>query len=187
MSEALLHRFTIEDYLRVAESGALDPDARVELLNGQIVDMLPIGPFHSSIAGYFSEKFGEVHRGRWFPSPQGTVQLNEYYLPQPDFMLLRRKKHRWVELIPSPKDVFLLIEISETSLHTDRTDKVPAYAAAGISEVWLVNVAGKNVEIYRSPTRGKYVTQRTVRPGQSFSPEAFPDVELSVSEVFNLE
>ena len=185
MSETLVQRMTAEELIGLAESGAISCDARIELLEGLIVDMLPIGPFHGDILGWFTDEFGRLNQGRWSMRVQDALHLDKDSLPQPDLMLLQRQRYRPKH--PGPNNVFLLIEVADSSLKFDKTAKVPLYARAGIREVWVVNVPDTLVEVYRDPTPTGYRTQRTVQIGGTVSPLAFPDVVLKTSDISSEE
>ncbi len=167
----------------MAETGVLRADARVELLDGRIIDMSPIGPFHGSITKYLIELFTTAAKKRWITAVQDPVRLDDHSEPQPDLMLLKpladfyRKRH------PQPEDVFLLVEVSDTTLTTDRDDKIPAYGHAGIGEVWIVNLADLTIEVYREPHFTGYGSKTVVRAGEQVSPQAFPDVLVDVREL----
>jgi Uma2 family endonuclease len=177
------HRFTAEEYHRMAETGLLKPDARVELLDGEIIDMSPIGPPHGGVSKRLNHLFTESAKGRWIVSVQDPVRLDDYSEPQPDLMLLRLTPDFYSSRHPGPKDVLLLIEVADTSLDVDREKKLPAYARAGISEVWIVNVPDKAIEVYRGPSMGGYQSISTVRAGEKASSLAFPDVTVEVAEL----
>jgi Uma2 family endonuclease len=117
------HRFSVNDYYRMAETGLLRPDARVELLDGQIVDMSPIRPFHGGVVNYLTEFFVTTAKGR----------SDDYSEPEPDVMLLRRSPDYYRDRHPGPADVYLLVEVADSSLERDQGEKLPAYARAG----WL--------------------------------------------------
>jgi Uma2 family endonuclease len=185
MTEALIHRLTVEDYYLLAEEGVLTPDSRTELLDGQIVDMFPIGPFYSDSVDWLSSQLNDLRRGRWVVRTQGPVRLSKFSAPQPDVMLLKPRRYR--RALPGPGDVLLLIEVADSSLQMDKSDKVPLYAQAGIPEVWVVDVPHTLVEVYRDPTPTGYATQTTVKLGGTVSPVLFPDVVLKTSELFDSE
>src|ERR1043166_5690367 len=126
------HRFSVEDYYRMAETGVLHPDARVELLNGEIIDMSPIGPFHGDVTTYLTEVFAAASKGRWRTRVQTPVRLDEHSEPQPDLVLAKPIADTYRKRHPEPKEVYLLIEISDTTLEADQEDKLPAYGRAGV-------------------------------------------------------
>src|SRR6266700_1636870 len=155
------HRFTVADYYRMAETGVLKPGARVELLDGKIIDMLPIGPFHGGSVNRLIRLFSKLSNGRWLVSAQNPVHLDEYSEPQPDLMLLKPEADDYTSRHPRPEDVFLLIEVADTSLDFDREEKLPAYGRTGISEVWILNRPAKVPEAYREPHFSGYGSKKT--------------------------
>ena len=177
------HRFSVEEYYRMAETGILRPDARVELLNGEIVDMSPIGPFHGGVVNYLIEVFTAASRGRWVTAAQNPVHLSADSEPQPDLLLLKPSSDFYRKRHPQPEDVYLLIEVSDTSLTTDRDAKLPAYGRAGIAEAWIVNLNEETIEVYREPHFTGYGSRNILRSGQKAAPRAFPDAALDVAEL----
>jgi Uma2 family endonuclease len=178
------HRFRVREYYRMGETGVLPPDARVELLAGEIIDMSPIGPFHGGAVGLLTQWFNELSRRRWLVWPQNPLHLDDYSEPQPDVMLLKPAPGNYTRQHPRPEDVFLLIEVADSTLETDRTEKLPAYGRAGVTEVWIVNLNNSTIEIYREPHFTGYARKTIVGPGQSAAPLAFPDAILDVTELF---
>jgi len=170
--------FTVEEYHRLAEVGILREDDRVELLNGQILNMMPIGPEHGGSVNWLAAIFHNLDRGRWITSTQNPVHLGEHDEPQPDLMLLRPEPTFYRRRHPGPGDVLLLIEVSDSTLLMDRQEKLPVYARAGIPEVWIVNLPERLVEVYRQPANGLYPGCREVRPGDPLAPAAFPDAGI---------
>jgi Uma2 family endonuclease len=183
MSVQAKHRFNVEEYYRMAETGVLKPDARVELLNGQIIDMSPIGPFRGSVTKYLIQAFTDANRGNWVMQVQDPVRLDDRSEPQPDLALLKRSPDFYRKRHPQPQDVFLLIEVSDTTLLSDREEKLPAYGRAGIPEVWIVNLIDLTVEIYREPHFTGYEKKTVLRAGDKAIPAAFPNVAVDVAEL----
>src|SRR2546429_3149605 len=145
------HRFSVADFYRMAETGVLKPGARVELLDGKIIDMSPIGPLHGGAVNRLIRFFGKMSSGRWLVSAQNPVHLDEYSEPQPDLMLLKPDPDDYTGRHPVAEDVFLLIEVADSTLAYDRGQKLPAYGRAGIPEVWILNLRARTVEVYREP------------------------------------
>jgi Uma2 family endonuclease len=177
------HRFSVKDYYRMAETGVLRPDARVELLDGRIIDMSPIGPFHGGVINYLVEIFTAASRGRWRTSVQNPLHLDEHSEPQPDLMLLKPAADYYRKQHPAPGDVFLLVEVSDTTLELDRAEKLPAYGRAGIAKVWIVDLTHARIEIYREPHFTSYASKTVLRTGDQAKPAAFPDVVVDVSDL----
>lgn len=181
---ALTHRFSVDDYFRMAESGVFAPGAKVELIEGEIVDRLPIGPFHSGSVNYLGEIFGEASKGRWQVACQSPLLLGPHDVPEPDVMLLRRSEDRYKTQHPEAEDVYLIVEVSDSSLTYDQLTKLPIYAKAGIREVWILNVPQKQLEVYREPEFSGY-RSKTVLRSASIAPELFPDALVPVEKLVN--
>jgi len=180
------HLFSVADFYRMAETGVIKTDARVELLGGKIIDMMPIGPFHAGSVNRLIRLFSSLSRGRWLVSAQNPVRLTEYSEPQPDLMLLRPTADDYMSRHPLPADVFLLIEVADSSLEFDREEKLPAYGRAGISEVWLVNLTAKAIEVFREPHFTGYGLSKILGRGDNASPASFPDAVVDVAELLRL-
>lgn len=184
MSVALAHRFNVQEYFRMAETGILPPEARVELIEGEIIDMLPIGPFHSGVLNQLTREFSNLAGGRWLVSCQSPVFLSETSLPEPDLMLLRPSTDNYKSAHPKSEDVFLVIEVSDSSLLFDRETKLPLYARAGIEEAWILNVPQKQLEVYRKPNALGYESKAVLTEGD-VAPAQFPDAFVDVRELVN--
>lgn len=167
----------------MAETGVLRPDARVELLDGKIIDMSPIGPFHGGLVGRLTRLFNKLSKDRWLVWPQNPLRLGDHSEPEPDVMLLKQAADDYTNRHPQPEDVFLLIEVSDTTLEYDREEKLPAYGRAGVAEVWIVNLNELAVEIYREPNFTGYGAKTVLRPGDQAKPQAFPDVSVDLAEL----
>jgi Uma2 family endonuclease len=176
-------RFTTAEYHRMGEVGILHEDDRVELIEGEIVQMAAMGEKHASRIARLNHLFFDT-LGRaavvWVQCP---IPLSEHTEPEPDFALLRPRQDFYASGLPGPGDVLLLVEVSDSSLAYDRDTKVPLYARAGIPEVWLVDLERSVVLVYRDPTPRGYQTIRAARPGEWLAPLAFPGRELAVADV----
>jgi Uma2 family endonuclease len=181
------HRFSVKDYYRMAETGVLRPDARVELLDGKIIDMSPIGPFHGGVVKRLNDLFTRSAQDRWLVAVQDPVRLDDHSEPEPDLMLVRRAPDFYTSRHPEPEDVLLLIEVSDTSLDIDQKEKLPAYGHAGVPEVWIVNLNNGTIEIHREPHFSGYGTIKVLSAGDKASPQAFPDVMVDVTELLMLK
>jgi Uma2 family endonuclease len=183
MSVLMTHRFTVEDFHRMGETGVLKPDARVELMDGEIIDMAPIGPFHGGSTKRLIKIFSRLSKDRWLLSAQDPIQLNEHSEPQPDLMLLKPAEDDYSTRHPRPDDVFLLIEVADTSLMLDRDKKLPSYGRAGIPEVWILNLTERRLEVYREPHFAGYSSVTVLRAGDQACPLTFPDAVLEVEDL----
>jgi Uma2 family endonuclease len=184
MPAAQTHRFSVEDYYRMAETGILKPDARVELIEGEIVDMIPIGPFHSGSVYRLNRLFSRLAKTRWLVASQGPLRIDQHNEPEPDLMLLRPSADDYTSAHPTPEDVFLLIEIADSSLAHDQATKLPLYARSGIEEVWILNVPQKQLEVYRQPHFLGYDSKIILQQGEA-APAAFPDALIKVEDLVN--
>ena len=174
-------RFTVSELYAMDEAGIFHPDERIELLDGAIFTMPPIGAPHADGTDRLEDSLKENLRGRARVRVQGPVHISDDSLLQPDIAILRLRDDYHREQ-PTPADVFLLIELADSSLEQDRTVKLPRYAAAGIPEVWIVNLRARQVEAYDQPEGGAYQNRRVATIADSISPLAFPDVVLRVAD-----
>ena len=181
------HRFSVNDYYGIVDAGILLQDARVELLEGQIIDMFPIGPFHSGTVDRLTNLFVLRGGGRWIVRAQNPVRLSDRSEPQPDLALLRLREDFYTKSHPTPADTLLLVEVADSSLRFDREEKLPVYARAGIVEFWLINLVERVIEVYREPSQeaGVYRSVARLSAPEQFAPAAFPDVALSVAELLS--
>ena len=173
--------FTVDELFAMVEAGIVAEDERIELLDGEILEMPPIGDPHADGTDRLDESFKEQLRRRARVRVQGPVRINDNSLLQPDIAVLRLRDdyHRRT---PTPADVLLLIEMADSSLQMDREVKLAQYADAGIPEVWIANVRARQVEGYSDPVDGSYRSRRVVTAEGSISPLAFPDVSLNVAD-----
>jgi len=176
------HRFTVKELLKMDKAGLFD-DRRVELIEGEIIDMAPINPPHAGSVASLNFRLGEGLRGRALIWPQNPVWLTAYSLPQPDLVLLRWRDDFYQTRHPRPKDVLLVIEVAHTTLRYDRNVKVPLYGRAGIPEVWVWDVQRHRVLVYRDPIPEGYRTTFEVGRDGSVSPQAFPDLVIPVASI----
>ena len=177
------HRFNVTEYYRMAETGVLRPDARVELLDGRIIDMSPIGSSHAGTVKRFIRIFTKLALDRWVISAQDPLRLDDHSEPEPDFMLLKPSPDDYTSRHPKPDEVFLLVEVADVSLDYDRDEKLPAYGRSGVAEVWVVNLRDQSLEIYREPHFTGYGSKAVLRAGNTVSPQAFPDAMVDVGEL----
>ncbi len=161
----------------------LRPDARVELLCGRILDKSPISPLHGGLVKRLARHFNLEVNGRWLVTIQNPLHLDDHSEPEPDVMLLRPTPDDYIRRHPLPEDVFLLIEVSDSTLDYDRDDKLPAYGRAGVSEVWIVNPQDEVIEVYREPHFTGYSSKTAFQVGGIASPQAFPDAGVNVGEL----
>lgn len=184
MMQVAAHRFTVDDYYRMAEAGILQPDQRVELLDGQVVEMTPIGRRHAACVDRLTDLFTDMRRGRAVVRVQNPIRLDQHSEPEPDVTLLKPRDDYYAEREPHAYDVLLLIEVCDTTLAKDRDIKLPLYAKAGVVEVWLADLESRAIHVHREPGDGRYAKHTTITDGQSVTPVSFGDVELTPSHLF---
>jgi hypothetical protein len=185
--QILRRRFTVDDYHLMAQAGVLKEDDRVELIEGEIVEMSPIGSRHAACVKRLNRFLSQQVGQHALIGAQDPVYLGEHSEPQPDIALLRLRDDFYATAHPGPADVLLLIEVADTSIEYDREVKVPLYARAGIVEVWLVNVAAENIEVYRGVAPEGYRQVRVLHQEERLAPEALPNLELSAGEILGLD
>jgi Uma2 family endonuclease len=170
-------KFSVDEYYRMAEAGILRPKERVELLDGQILCMAPIGDNHQDLVDTLSEVLGDQRNNRYRVRAGGPIRIEHFNEPQPDIVLYERgvKKH------PTPGEIYLVVEVSDTTLAYDSGDKLRAYELGGIKEYWIVDLVKKVVHIHRLK-EGLY--QVTTQRHGKVSPEHFPDVTVDLDELF---
>lgn len=174
------HRVTVDEYHRMGNAGIFSEDDRLELIEGEIIDMAPIETRHaesvSRLARLFIKGSTAVVRVR------DPIRLQGQSEPQPDLAVVSNRSY--LDAHPGPEDVHLLIEVADTSLTYDRTVKVPLNARHGIPEVWLIDLPGETVEVYREPSPDGYRHLRRYGPGQRIQSLRVPEVELDPVELF---
>ncbi|BAZ86808.1 Uma2 family endonuclease [Dolichospermum compactum] len=178
------HQFTVKQFHQMAESGILSENDRLELIRGEMIDMSPIGTRHAGCVLFLSNLLILLLGGRALINVQNPVELDETSEPQPDIALLKPRPDFYRNSHPQPEDIFLLIEVADTTVKYDREVKIPLYAEANIPEVWLVDVNQEVVEVYRNPLQGVYQDVQKLVKNEILSILAFPDVHINVSEIF---
>jgi Uma2 family endonuclease len=177
--------FTVDEYYRMAKAGILAEDDRVELIEGEIIEIAPIGPRHASVV----DKLAGLLMRAISPTQavvrvQGPVRLNDRSEPVPDLAVLQPKSY--AEHHPLPPDVMLLVEVADSSLLSDQRVKVPLYAENSIAEVWIVNLVNQTVEVHSQLSEdGEYASQTIASRGERVSPSTFPSLFLAVDDILS--
>lgn len=183
MAEPLKRLFTRDEYYAMAEAGILKPEDRVELIEGEIYQMTPIGNPHAGCVNRLVRRFSALTAAdRAVLSPQNPVNLTDISEPQPDITLLRFRDDFYGDGHPTPEDVLLLVEVAD-SIGFDRHTKIPLYARCDIPEAWLVDLKKEILEVYRDPTPAGYRKVQRLRRGDRIAPLAFPDFEIEVASI----
>ena len=178
-------RFTVEQYHQMGEAGILTEDHRVELIQGMVVEMSPIGAKHAACVNDVSHLLNRRAGDDVIVQVQNPIAAPNGSEPQPDIALLRRGYDR--RTLPTPSDVLLVIEVSDSSVHYDRNIKLPLYAAAGIPEAWIFDLTGDRIERHTDPGPNGYRQITLAERGQSLPSTVLPAVVLSLDEVLPVE
>ena len=178
------HRLNVDEYYRMAEAGILGPDARVELIEGEIIDMVPTGSRHAAAVSQMAHLLHQKIGQQAIVSTRNPVRLDDYSEPEPDLALLRPREDFYKSAHPGPRDVLLVIEIAESSLRYDHEIKIPLYARHGIPEAWLVDVENETLTLFREPSESGY--RQEIRPDAltAITPAALPALTLDLSTLF---
>ncbi len=176
--------FSRSEYHRLAETGVLTEDDRVELLQGRISAMSPIGPYHSGVVNFLMDFFKNALGRRAVVCVQNPLAAEEDSEPQPDLMLLAPREDFYRHAHPTPADVLLLIEVAEASLEVDCDFKARLYARVGVTEYWVIDLVRQTVIVHRQPASERYADVTTHRRGTHVSPVALPDVQLTTADCF---
>jgi Uma2 family endonuclease len=176
------HRLTVDDYYRMAEAGVLSPDDRTELIEGEIVDMAPIGSVHADVVMLLTKRLFAVVGDSAGVRTQLPVRLSKHSEPQPDVALVKAKPGGYRRAHPSPGEVLLLIEVGDTTLRYDLNKKARLYATHGIPEYWVVDLVGNCVVRHRRPSGTHYVERTEITDGTLELPRGFG--RITVAELF---
>jgi Uma2 family endonuclease len=177
-------RVTADRYQKMVATGVLTKYDRVELIEGEMLEMAPMGGKHSAITARLTEKFVLGLAPSATVVVGGPVNLGQYSEPQPDLMLLKRRADFYGERIPEAADVLLLVEVSDTSLAFDQGGKLALYARHAVPEYWVIDVKGNRVVIYLDPSETGYARKLEFTTSESVSPQAFPLLKIAVREIF---
>ena len=178
------HRFTVDEFAHMGEAGILAPEDRVELIDGEIREMSPIGPPHAGIVDRLAELLINRLTGKANVRIQNPVRLGRYTEPQPDLVVARRRMDYYTGGHPEVGDVLLVIEVADSSLLYDQVEKAPRYAEAGIPEAWLVDVSGETVSVYTGPSSDGYTEERLLQRGDEIASIAVAGLRLPVDDIF---
>ena len=174
-------RFTVDEYFALAEAGILRKEERVELIDGEIIIMSPINDPHRQSVNWVGRLLTFALGKRAMVQVQATIRLDDATAPKPDIAVIRLRSINDLATV-TPEEIYLLVEVADSSLTFDRDTKLPRYAAAGIPEVWIANLVNRQVEAHSNPVGGVYRNVLIVHPGATISPQAFPDVTLAVND-----
>ncbi len=178
------HAVSTTEYLRMGEVGVFAADARLELIEGEIVEMPPIGSRHAGGVNILNGLFVRLVGTRAIVAVQNPLILGDRSVPQPDLVLLKPRADSYASAHPTPADVLLVVEIADTTLAFDLGTKIPLYARHGVPEAWVVDLGERVIRAFRDPSTNGYRTSFTVSVGGNVSPSALPDVSIAVALLF---
>jgi Uma2 family endonuclease len=173
------YRLSVREYDRMAKAGVFHPDARIELINGEIVTMTPIGDGHDYVVTRLEQLLHRHLDGRAVVRTQGPLLCGEWSEPEPDLAVVRGPLERY-QGRPTASDALLVVEVANSSLQRDQHDKVPLYGRLEVPEVWVVDLPHGRVRVYTEPKDDGYATRAVLTPSDTLVPTAFPDVEIPV-------
>lgn len=174
---------SIDEYHRMAADGLFSEDDRVELIEGEIVEMTPIGNWHAASVRRLDDLFTTSLGRRALVDKEHPVRLGDWAEPEPDLAVLVRRDDYYTSATPTAADVFLVVEVADSSAGYDRSVKAPLYAQQGIREYWLLDLRGQVLEVYRQASPSGYRAIRRLHRGDSIAMEAFPDIVFAVSSL----
>ncbi|HEX9918746.1 MAG TPA: Uma2 family endonuclease [Pyrinomonadaceae bacterium] len=175
--------FSAAEFERMGEAGVFTRDARLELIEGEIIEMSPIGSRHAACVNFLSRFLNRAVGDIALVSTQNPIRLNDFSEPEPDLALLRLRDDFYRDAHPTPVDVLLIIEVADTTLGYDRQVKVPLYAKAGIEETWIVNLTEEQIETYSGLTDGSYQTIVNLRRGEEARARTIANLSVAVADV----
>jgi Uma2 family endonuclease len=177
------HWITADEYERMGEAGIFCPDFQLELLEGEIYEMSPIGSSHAACVKALGLLLNQLFGGVMLVSTQDPIRLDDYSEPQPDLALLRWRDDFYRRAHPTSADVLLVIEVADTTVDSDRRIKLPLYAKADIKEVWLVNLPEEKIELYAEPSGGAYQITRDFKRGEEVQAHSIEGLRVGVVAV----
>ena len=177
------HNFTVSEFERMGETGVFAPEARVELIEGEIIEMSPTGSRHAACVNLLSRILNQQVSADAIVSTQNPIRLSDLSEPQPDVAILKFRDDYYREAHPGPEDVLLVIEVAETTVHYDRHTKMPLYARAGIPEALLFNLPDDRLEYFTQPETGVYQLNRIINRGERFESASVPGLTLDIEMI----
>lgn len=170
----------------MGEAGIFAPETRLELIDGEVIEMSPIGSRHAGAVKFLNTLFVQRAGERALVSVQDPLIVGDYSVPEPDLALLKRHADNryYARSHPTAADVLLVVEVADTTLAYDSDVKVPMYARAGVPEVWIVALQDRTIRVFRDPDTGDYRTRRTIAGAESATVQALPDIVVGLPDLF---
>jgi Uma2 family endonuclease len=182
-TEIIRRRFTADDYQRMGEAGIFVAEDRVELIDGEIIAMTPIGPRHMAVVDRVNRAFVIAAGKTAIVRVQGSVRLDFYSEPEPDVVLLSPRGDFYASRMAGPADILLVVEVAQSSVDYDRGMKKALYARAGVREFWLIDLTEDVLESFAEPMGGLYRESRSYRRGESLSPRLLPHCVVGLNDL----
>ncbi len=176
-------RFCVEDFRKMMEAGILPEESGWEIIDGFLIDKMTIGSKHASTVKRLNRILTNLFGNEMIISVQDPIHLDEYNEPEPDVALLKSREDFYAESHPTPQDVLLLIEVSDSTVEYDREIKKRLYAEHEIAEFWLVNLKNDTIEVYSQPKNGSYYSARIMEAGETIKSAAIENLTLSINEI----
>jgi Uma2 family endonuclease len=185
--EVTKKRFTADEFHRMGEAGIFGPEERLELIDGEIIEMSAMGHRHAVCVSRVTTFLIRALGDRGVLRPQLPLRLTDWTEPQPDIVVLKPRTDFYAKKKPTPQDALLVMEISDSTLTLDRNIKLPRYAAAGIQEVWIGDLVHNVLLVYRDPRAKSYKAAFQFRSGDIVSALSFPDLAFQVDELLSTD
>ncbi|SHM99211.1 Endonuclease, Uma2 family (restriction endonuclease fold) [Cyclobacterium lianum] len=182
-TEVVKRLINVDEYHKMAEMGILKPDDRLELIQGEIYEMSPIGSKHAGIVNKLAGLLNELFKNKAVTGVQNPVQIDDRNEPEPDISLLKYRSDYYSSAHPVPADVLAIIEVSDASIRFDKDVKLPLYATHRIPEYWIIDLESNRIEVYANPKEGTYTSIQRYLPGEEIT---LMDQKLPVNEVLLL-
>lgn len=176
--------WTVEEYYQMAEAGILGPEERVELIEGHIIPMAAKNPPHSAITKHTADYLRDLVKGVADIRIQEPIHINSHSEPEPDIAVVRTAPRNYVDRHPTPEEVFLIIEVADSTLNFDRKNKAAIYAKAQIADYWVIDVRQKQIFVFREPTPIKYQHETVWDANTALVILQFPHIPILVKNFF---
>lgn len=186
-TEVVKKLFTVDDLYRMADAGIIEYGERVELIEGEIIEMSPIGDRHAQVVNRATMIFARGVGDRAVVAVQNPASMDRYNEPQPDIVLIRPREGFYGTTKPAADDILLMIEVADSTLRKDMKLKLPVYARNGVREVWIVDLKNDVIHLFRQPKDRVYEIAELVHRGGVVRCSAFPDFEIQAGEILGIE
>ncbi len=177
------YHLTVDDFNYMAENGRFSPTDRLELIEGEIYEMSPIGRLHARCVKFLSAILNKLLSDKAIIGVQDPIILDDLTEPQPDISILRFQADFYKQSHPKPANILLIIEVADSTVEYDRTIKFPKYATAGIPEAWLINLEAERIEVHSNPKANTYGMVKIYQRGEEVSSETMPELKLEVDDI----